>query len=40
MLAGIAVLTWRFPVCRVLAPFVWLYAMVDAYLVARYHVHP
>jgi hypothetical protein len=29
------VLGWQFPVSKVLAPLLWLYAMVDAYLVAR-----
>lgn len=39
VVAGIAVLTWGSPVSKVLTPFVWLYAMVDAYLVARRHVY-
>lgn len=36
LLCGLAtVVTWQFVPVQVLAPFLWLYAMVDAYLVAR-----
>jgi len=36
LLCGIAtVVTWQFLPVQVLAPFLWLYAIVDAYLVAR-----
>ena len=36
LLCGIAtVVTWQFWPTRVLAPFLWLYAMSDAYLVAQ-----
>ena len=36
LLCGIvAVVTWRFVPVKVLAPFLWLYAMLDAYLVAQ-----
>ena len=36
LLCGIAtVVTWQFLPAKVLAPFLWLYAMSDAYLVAQ-----
>ncbi len=36
LLCGIvAVVTWQFLPVKVLAPFLWLYAMLDAYLVAQ-----
>ena len=36
LLGGIAaVVTWQFLPVKVLAPFLWLYAILDAYLVAR-----
>lgn len=36
LLCGIAtVVTWQFLPVKVLAPFLWLYAMSDAYLVAQ-----
>jgi hypothetical protein len=31
----VALVGWQFLPVRILAPIVWIYAMVDAYLVAR-----
>jgi len=36
LICGIAaVVAWQFLLGKILAPFLWLYAMSDAYLVAR-----
>jgi TM2 domain-containing membrane protein YozV len=40
ILGALAVFAWRFPVGKVLLPCLWLYAIVDAYLVARRPVYP
>jgi hypothetical protein len=34
-LGVVAIVGWQFPAAKILAPIVWIYAMVDAYLVAR-----
>lgn len=40
ILGAFAIFLWRFPAGKVLLPCLWLYAIVDAYLVARRPVYP